>query len=157
MFSNKPKNDNANLPVRSAVPSIISGDLNIQGNLVCEGSIEIEGKIEGNVTCHLATIRKSGFVKGDVIADAVSVDGEIVGLVKARSVKLSETAKVTGIIMYESLSIEDGAYIDGQCKSTDKNTRQGSAELSVAHSNHEAAGDLRSLKRENELDEVAHG
>lgn len=108
-------NNNAN-----GIPSIIAADLKIVGNLVCGGAIEIEGEIEGNVSCGQITIRKTGSVKGDVIAETIQVDGEINGLVKGKDIVLSESGRVTGVIMYESLSVKDGAYIDGQCKSSDK-------------------------------------
>lgn len=109
------------------VPSIISSDLNIVGNLVSSGSVEIQGSIEGNVTCKSVTIRKDGVVKGDVISDLIQVDGEVNGLVKGKNVIISESGKITGIIVYESLAIKDGAYIDGQCKSSDK-VHQGTVE-----------------------------
>ena len=102
------------------IPSIIAADLKIVGNLMCSGSVEVEGEIEGNVTCGHVTIRRTGAIKGDVTADIIQVDGEINGLVKGRNITLSETGRITGMIMYEALSVKDGAYIDGQCKSTDK-------------------------------------
>ncbi len=39
---------------------------------------------------------------------------------KAKSVNLSSTCHVEGVIMHESLSIEDGAFVDGKFKRTDK-------------------------------------
>ena len=102
------------------IPSIIAADLRIVGNLMCSGSVEVEGDIEGNVTCGNVTVRRTGAIKGDVTADTIQVDGEINGLVKGRNITLSETGRITGMIMYEALSVKDGAYIDGQCKSTDK-------------------------------------
>ena len=121
MFSKKTK---ADLPLpadisKSTIPSIIASDLNILGNLVSEGVVEIQGKIEGNLICAGATIRQQGCVKGDIVAESIQIDGEVRGLVKARNVRISDTGKVTGIVMYETLSIKDGAFIDGQCKNTD--------------------------------------
>ena len=122
MFSKPRMEDGIPTPIPNStdVPSIIAADLRIVGNLISGGAIEIEGEIEGNVTCANVTIRRSGKVTGDVIADEVQADGEINGLVKGRSITVSETGRITGVIMYESLSIKDGAYIDGQCKSMDK-------------------------------------
>jgi cytoskeletal protein CcmA (bactofilin family) len=110
---------------KTEVPSIIAADLKVIGNLICSGSIEIEGEIEGNVTCGSATIRRTGSVRGDVAANTIHIDGEINGLVKGKSVVLSESGKVTGVIMYETLSIKDGAFIDGQCKSAESLHRNG--------------------------------
>lgn len=127
MFSKQERRESTsgNLPTTAVsskddIPSIIAGDLKIVGNLVCGGSIEIEGEIEGNVTCHHVTVRRTGAVKGDVTAEEIHVDGEINGLVKGKNITLSDSGRVTGVIMYESLSVKDGAYIDGQCKSADK-------------------------------------
>ena len=121
-----------NIARKDNIPSIIAADLRIVGNLMCSGSVEIEGEIEGNVTCGSVTIRRTGSIKGDVTADAIQVDGEINGLVKGRSITLSETGKITGMIMYEALSVKDGAYIDGQCKSTDK-LHKGAVEAIEVH------------------------
>lgn len=121
MFSSK--KSNKNLPSATVkgpdVPSIIAADLKVIGNIVCSGSIEIEGNIEGNVTCENITIRRTGSVTGDIRANRVHIDGEVNGLVEADHVTISETGRVTGMIIYESLSIQDGAYIDGQCKSVE--------------------------------------
>jgi cytoskeletal protein CcmA (bactofilin family) len=126
MFSKQKLPTNGSLTVSApssnsgSIPSIIASDLRIVGNLMCSGSIEIEGEVEGNVTCGQVTVRRTGSVKGDVTADSIQVDGEINGLVKGRDIVLAESGRVTGVIMYESLSVKDGAYIDGQCKSADK-------------------------------------
>lgn len=121
MFSSK-----SNLPstkkhaTTGEIPSIIAADLKIVGNLICGGSIEIEGEVEGNITCGHVTIRRTGTINGDVVADNIYIDGEVNGLVKGINITISDSGRVTGIIMYESLSVKDGAFIDGQCKSSDK-------------------------------------
>lgn len=105
---------------RGVTPSVIAGDMHVLGNIVSEGVLDIDGKIDGNIRCHTASVRENGRVKGDVIAEVVHVYGAVEGLVKAKSVILYATAKVTGTVMHESLSIEDGAFIDGKLKRTDK-------------------------------------
>lgn len=127
MFSKQERRDSnastiTSTPVakKDDIPSIIASDLKIVGNLICGGSIEIEGEIEGNVTCQNVTIRRTGAINGDVTAEIIHIDGEISGLVKGKHITLSDSGRVTGVIMYESLSVKDGAYIDGQCKSADK-------------------------------------
>lgn len=107
------------MTTKDDVPSIISADLRIVGNLVCGGGIEIEGEVQGNVTCNNVTIRRTGEVKGDVIADSIQIDGEVNGLVKGKRINISESGRVVGVLIYESLSVKEGAYIDGQCKSAD--------------------------------------
>lgn len=101
-------------------PSVVSADMNILGNLVCEGEVDIDGHIAGNVKCREAVIRRNGVVKGDVVADEVQIFGEVRGLVKGKTVFLASSARVEGVIMHEAITIEDGAFVDGQFKRTDR-------------------------------------
>ena len=55
-----------------------------------------------------------------MVANTVIVYGKIKGLVRAKHVQLCSTCNVDGIVMHETISIEDGAFIDGKCKRTDK-------------------------------------
>jgi len=106
--------------IRRSAPSVISADMNVLGHIISDGLIDINGRIEGNVKCRAITLREQGRVLGDLIADTVQIYGEVEGLVKARDVSLYETARVTGTIMHESLAIEDGAFVDGKFKRTDR-------------------------------------
>lgn len=116
------KNKDATPTTRSkaASPSVISKDMHVLGTIVSDGMVDCDGTIDGNVRCHTLTVRESGVIKGDVTADTVLVYGKINGLIRAKTVQLFATCHIEGIVMHESLSIEDGAFIDGKCKRTDK-------------------------------------
>ena len=101
-------------------PSVISAEMSVLGNIVSDGFVDIDGIVDGNVKCHSTTIRANGKINGDITAEIVKVYGMVTGMIKARSVTLHETAHVEGIIMHESLSVEDGAFIDGKFKRMDK-------------------------------------
>lgn len=105
---------------RKSTPSVISADMNVLGNIISDGFLDINGRVEGNVKCDSTTIREHGQIKGDVVADTIQIYGHVEGLVKAKSVHLYASARVIGVIMHESLSIEDGAFVDGKFKRTDK-------------------------------------
>lgn len=107
---------------RKSPPTIISADVNLLGNVISEGAVDIDGKIEGNVRARTVTIRKNGKVRGDVFADEITVYGEVRGTIKAREVSLYSSCHVEGVIMHEALTIEDGAFVDGQFKRTDRNS-----------------------------------
>jgi cytoskeletal protein CcmA (bactofilin family) len=98
----------------NVAPSIISANLHIVGNLNTEGEVQVDGTIDGDVTSNALTVGENAKVSGEIIADEVEIRGSIEGRVKARSVKLSKTAHVVGDIIHEVLSIESGAYIEGQ-------------------------------------------
>lgn len=126
----------------SGIPSIISSDLRVLGNIVSEGVVDIDGVVEGNVKCHTATVRKNGHIKGDVIAESVHVYGKIQGLIKARSVHFFKGCRAEGVIMHESITIEDGAFVDGRFKRTEHldldDESNGEAPEAAAAASHEA-------------------
>lgn len=105
---------------KSASPSVIAADMHVLGNIVSDGVLDIDGQITGNVRCHTVSIRPNGRIIGDVTAQVVVVHGQVEGLIKASAVTLYATAHVIGTIMHESLTIEDGAFVDGKFKRTDK-------------------------------------
>ena len=102
---------------KSSMPSLVSADLSIVGDITGDADIQIEGRIEGNIKSRALTIGNSGEVKGKVIADDVMISGSFEGQMSAGSVKLAASAKVKGdITVREALSIETGAKFEGQCK-----------------------------------------
>ena len=101
-------------------PSVIAAGMHVLGNIVSEGVLDIDGHIEGNVRAHTISVRPNGAIRGDVVADTVHIHGTIHGLIKAKTVMLYADAKVSGTIMHESITIEDGAFVDGKFKRTDK-------------------------------------
>lgn len=105
---------------RKSAPSVISSDLNILGNMISDGLLDINGRIEGNVKAEEVTIRVNGVITGDVVAETIHVFGKVVGLVKAKQVHLYASSHVEGVIMHESIAIEDGAFIDGKFKRSNK-------------------------------------
>jgi cytoskeletal protein CcmA (bactofilin family) len=119
----KKKPVSGSVPLRDKsgmIPSVISEDMHVLGNVVSDGLLDIDGKIDGNIRCRVATIRPNGKVRGDVLADTIHIHGQIEGLIKARSVLLYAGSRVQGTIMHESISVEDGALVDGKFKRTDK-------------------------------------
>jgi len=100
-------------PTSNSVPSIISSDVVIKGNVTTSGEIQLDGTIEGDVKTKNLTIGEHGTVKGKVDADDVIVKGTVNGSIKGRSVRLEKTAKLTGDICHQTLSIEAGAFIEG--------------------------------------------
>ncbi len=100
----------------SGVPSIISPDLKIVGDLKSNGDIQIDGTIEGDINSRLLTIGEQAVVEGCIGADTVRVSGTVKGQIKARTVHLDKAARVTGDVTHETLTMEAGAFFEGQVK-----------------------------------------
>ena len=105
---------------KGAFPTVVTREMHILGNVVSDGVIDFDGTIDGNIRCQMLTIRGNGQVNGEIIADTVLVYGKVVGLIRSRHAHLFSTCHIEGIVMHESITIEDGAFIDGKCKRTNK-------------------------------------
>ncbi len=105
---------------KDAIPSIITRDVSILGNIVSEGNIDFNGTLDGNIRCTTLTLREQSFIKGEIMANTVLAYGKIRGLIRAKIVQLFASCNVEGIIMHEAITIEDGAFVDGKFKRTDK-------------------------------------
>lgn len=105
-----------------AILSVIAQDTNILGSLISEGSVDFDGKIDGNVRCHTLTVRRNGLIKGDINADTLHVYGRVEGIIRAKYVNLYADCHVEGIILHDNISIENGSFIDGKCKRMDKSS-----------------------------------
>jgi len=99
----------------SSAPSIFGRDIIITGDIKTDGEVQIDGRLEGNVTATIVTIGEHGAVNGLIKADKVNIRGKVQGKVNAMSVELSETANVQADLTQDDLSIANGAFFDGKC------------------------------------------
>lgn len=104
---------------RAAVPSIVSSDLKVEGNLVCDGDIQVDGRVEGDVRSRNLTVGENGAVVGEVTADKVQISGTVEGRISAKTVNLAKSARIIGDIAHDSLSMEAGAYLEGRVSRLD--------------------------------------
>ena len=110
----------AKTPARKSIPSVVSSDMNVLGNIVSDGIVDFDGVLDGNIRCHSLLLRHNGRINGEVHADSAIIHGKVKGLIKAKAVNLHATSSIEGIIMHETISIEDGAVIDGKFKRMNK-------------------------------------
>ena len=106
----------AKLNTKPMLPSLISAEMHVTGDIEGEGALEIAGRVEGNIKCLSVRLLPGAIVYGDISAEKIDIEGEVVGDVKGRFVKCSSTAKIIGNIMHIFVQIENGAYIDGSCR-----------------------------------------
>ncbi|WP_417455109.1 bactofilin family protein [Kiloniella sp.] len=98
----------------SGIPSILSPDLSLVGDLTSTGDLQIDGNVQGDVICRAVTIGEKAVVTGSVKADEVRVCGMVSGQLNADTITLASTAKVVGDILHKSIAIEAGAQVEGQ-------------------------------------------
>jgi cytoskeletal protein CcmA (bactofilin family) len=103
-------------PQRQSVPSIISADLALTGTVVSSGDVQIDGRVEGDVRVGALVIGETAELKGDIYAEEVVIRGRVEGGIWARRVQLCASAHVEGNILHQALSVESGAFFEGNCR-----------------------------------------
>jgi cytoskeletal protein CcmA (bactofilin family) len=88
----------------------------VVGKIIGEGTVQVFGRIEGELKALTVSITESAEVEGDIVAEELSVAGLVKGRTHANRVKLSSTAVVEGDIFHRSLSIEENARFEGLSK-----------------------------------------
>ena len=103
----------------TGVPSILSADVVVRGTLISSGDVQVDGKIEGDIRAAGLVIGEKAVVAGDVYAEEATVRGRVEGSISARKVQLAATCHVVGNVLHESLSVESGAFFEGNCRHSD--------------------------------------
>ena len=116
-------NNNSLRPGDKTPPSIISADVKIIGQINSEGEVQIDGEFEGDIRSKILLVGETGKIKGEILAQTVHIHGSINGHVTARDINLAKTAHVIGNILHENMSIETGAFLEGNCKSLEANDK----------------------------------
>jgi len=101
-------------------PSIITADVDIDGDLHSVGELQIDGNVHGDVRAHAAVIDVNGVVHGGVMAEEVVVHGRVVGPVHGIHVHIFGAAHVEGDVISTTLSIEKGAWVAGDLRHSDE-------------------------------------
>jgi cytoskeletal protein CcmA (bactofilin family) len=116
MFSNKTETKVTKI---DSMPSIISESLTIEGNLISEGEVQIDGTVNGDVTAANLTVGQSAVINGEIDASVLTIRGFVDGRIKGEEISIMSTATVKGDVIHTSLSIEPGAKIDGHLQHND--------------------------------------
>ena len=105
--------------------STISEDLKIVGNVSSKGEIQLEGHVQGDVSCVALVLAESAKLEGNVIAEDVLIRGRLIGSVQALRVTLQSESHVEGDLTYQSLAIEQGAFFDGKSRPSENPLSKG--------------------------------
>ncbi len=97
------------------VPSIISENARLKGDIISEGIVHIDGQIEGDISCEELVIGVKGVVVGSVTANNIQLYGVLNGKASADNLFIAKSAKLIGDATHNTIAIEPGAYVDGHC------------------------------------------
>lgn len=89
----------------------------VTGKLVFEGTVRIEGHVEGEITAQdTLTVGETAVLNAQITGGSVIVHGKVTGDITARKrLEIRAPGKVFGNISTPSLVIHDGVIFEGQC------------------------------------------
>jgi cytoskeletal protein CcmA (bactofilin family) len=117
---NEPRLDAASGKSPQDMVSTLGHGMLITGNIVCAGSVQIFGRVIGDIHASQLIICPGAKVEGKVIAPETIIQGVFSGTIHGNSVKLQGSAAVEGEIFNKSLTIEENAQFEGVARRLDK-------------------------------------
>jgi cytoskeletal protein CcmA (bactofilin family) len=116
LFKSKSKARGGGVPPMTVEPSYIGRNSTIEGHIVCEGELHVDGSLRGRIRAQLCVIDRHGVLYGDISAAIVHVRGRVIGPIQGSAVYIYAGAHVEGDVYNDTLSIEPGAYVNGSIR-----------------------------------------
>ncbi len=98
----------------------VGRNVNVSGKLIFHEPVRIEGRFRGEVrSLELVVVGEDGMIEGKVFAPRLLVMGELRGDVSGcNRVVIGPRARFFGNIETRSLTVAEGAYLDGNIRMT---------------------------------------
>jgi cytoskeletal protein CcmA (bactofilin family) len=99
------------------IPNQLNAGTSIQGSIILEGHLRLDGKIMGDITCSgKVVIGEKGEVVGNIHCQSADIMGVVHGEIKVKeSASLFAKSMVKGDIYTVGINIEPGAVFNGKC------------------------------------------
>src|SRR5437867_4542457 len=143
-FSSNPNSFN---PVKTVSPPMeqatIGRSLVIKGEVTGSEALYIDGKIEGtiNLADNRVTVGRNGVVAANISAREVVIMGKVTGNIQCSDrVDIRSEGSLTGDIVSQRISVEDGALLRGSVQLTPSEVKQDKREKETPKSFAAVAG-----------------
>lgn len=96
--------------------SLVAPGMSIVGDCETDGTVRIEGKLEGSVRAGKSVVvGRSGEVVGDIFTQDAIISGRVSGNITAESrLELQSTCDIQGEIRSRRVQLDEGARFNGQ-------------------------------------------
>lgn len=92
----------------------------ITGNIICDGAMQIFGRVMGDTQAAQIHVGDGAQVEGNLTAHDVTISGSFKGTVRAHNVKLKGSAQIEGEIFSKSLTVEENVQFEGMSRRLEK-------------------------------------
>ncbi|RVU05138.1 polymer-forming cytoskeletal protein [Novosphingobium umbonatum] len=94
--------------------SVLGADLVVKGDLTAQADLHIDGRVEGDITCAALVQGESSEIIGEIRADQARLAGVLRGSITGGDVVIQRSARIYGDVHYDTLTIEQGAVVEGR-------------------------------------------
>ncbi len=116
----KPADKTAAVKAAPEQASTLAAGMLITGNIISAGSVQIFGRVVGDIHAAQLVISEGAYVEGKAMAQDMVISGAFKGTIHGNSVKLTNTAVVDGEIYKQSLMIDENAQFEGMSRRLEK-------------------------------------
>ncbi|MEO0143199.1 MAG: polymer-forming cytoskeletal protein, partial [candidate division WOR-3 bacterium] len=97
------------------------------GNLKTNGSIRIDGSVQGDIEVKESLFAgKGSLIKGNINCKSAVIGGKIEGnIIASELLEFQSGAQITGDITCRGLIIQSGVIFDGTCQMSQKSKEKG--------------------------------
>ena len=101
----------------SQVPNILAQGTRLTGTIESDGDVRIDGWMSGKISAKgKVVIGENGYVEGEIKCQKADISGEVKARLQVDELTaLTSSAKYTGDITTQKISIEPGAVFTGSC------------------------------------------
>jgi len=118
MFSKKPAQQRPPHPPANSMAgstfSVFGADIRIMGDVTASADLHIDGRVEGDVICTALVQGEGGEICGAIRAESARLSGMVKGTINVRELVVLKSARIHGDVHYETLTIEQGAQVEGR-------------------------------------------
>jgi len=106
-------------------------DTDFEGALKFKGSFRIDGNFKGKINSDSTLIvGENGKIEAEIKVGYIIINGEVKGTIQAtEKVEITASGRVIGSIVAPKMVVEEGAYLETNCQTSDKFTALEQEEL----------------------------
>lgn len=109
-----PERDRMTSRPTTSSSSVLGSDLSLKGDIRASADLQIDGNVEGDITCTTLVQGDTSTITGGIKAESARLAGTVNGSIAARELVVLRSAKITGDVFYDALTIEQGAQVEGR-------------------------------------------
>jgi len=94
--------------------SMLGADLAIKGDITATADLHIDGRVEGDIACAGLVQGEASEIIGAITANTAHLAGTVRGAITVGALTIQNSAHILVDVHYETLTIEQGAKVDGR-------------------------------------------